>query len=135
MFSIITASKQTQTVLLTFLNFTTTLLLRRFFTFFRLNNPIMKNLIMAGMAARTATQFLLSSNMDLVRHSCLLLYNCSKTEQYRQTIASYGAIQLLLDLLRPNPTPPIYRNVQVLTNAVGMYIQKRRSVHRVYGAL
>ena len=98
-----------------------------FYTFCRLNNPIMKNLIMAGMAARTATQFLLSSNMDLVRHSCLLLYNCSKTEQYRQTIASYGAIQLLLDLLRPNPTPPIYRNVQVLTNAVGMYIQKRRS--------
>jgi hypothetical protein len=75
---------------------------------------------MAGMAARTATSFLSSPNMDLVRHACLLLYNCSKTEQYRQTIASYGAIQLLLDLLRPSPTPPIYRDVAVLTNAVAV---------------
>jgi hypothetical protein len=87
---------------------------------YTLNNPIMKNLVMAGMAARTATSFLDSPNMDLVRHACLLLYNCSKTEQYRQTIASYGAIQLLLDLLRPSPTPPIYRDVQVLTNAVAV---------------
>jgi len=105
---------------------------------YTLNNPIMKNLVMAGMAARTATSFLNSPNMDLVRHSCLLLYNCSKTEQYRQTIASYGAIQLLLDLLRPSPTPPIYRDVQVLTNAVAVLsnlAQDARLRGKVIGAL
>ena len=87
---------------------------------YTLNNPVMKNLVMAGKAALTATNFLASPNMDLVKHSCLLLYNCSKTEQYRQTIASYGAINLLIDLIRPCATPPIYHNIQVLTNAVSV---------------
>ena len=105
---------------------------------YTLNNPVMKNLVMAGKAALTATNFLASPNMDLVKHACLLLYNCSKTEQYRQTIASYGAINRLIDLIRPAAAPPIYHNLQVLTNAVAVLsnlAQDSRLRAKIIGAL
>lgn len=105
---------------------------------YTLNNPVMKNLVMAGKAALAATNFLTSPNMDLVKHACLLLYNCSKTEQYRQTIASYGAINHLIELIRPAAAPPIYHNLQVLTNAVAVLsnlAQDSRLRGKIVGAL
>ena len=47
---------------------------------FTQNNNPMKNTVMAGGAARKVVLFLSSKHDDLVRHSCSLLHNCTKSE-------------------------------------------------------
>eukprot|EP00753_Platysulcus_tardus_P016008 PLAT5370.2.p1 GENE.PLAT5370.2~~PLAT5370.2.p1 ORF type:complete len:862 (+),score=500.89 PLAT5370.2:1-2586(+) len=81
------------------------------------DNDSMKNLVMSRGAVRRVISFLSSKNGDLVRHSAALLNNCTKRDQYQQSIASYGAIDLLLDLLVKRRTPPYYHKVPILIQA------------------
>ena len=87
---------------------------------YTLKNAIMKNAVMAGGILRRIVSFLGSKNNDLVRHTCALLNNCTKSEQYRQTVASFQVGPMLLNLLLPSPVPPAYRTVPILVNAVAV---------------
>ncbi len=82
------------------------------------NHPTMKNVVMAGGGVRKVVTFLGSSNEDLVWHSCKLLAGCTKdSEQYRQTIASFGVVPRLIKLLVKNSVPPYYRPLPILIQA------------------
>ena len=66
-------------------------------------------------------QFLSSKHEDLVRHSCSLLYNCSSSEQYRQTIESFGTVDKLLKLITPAKFGNFsFRKYDVLINATAV---------------
>ena len=61
---------------------------------FTRSNPPVKSLVASGGALRSVIKFLSSKHEDLLRHSCSLLSNCTKkSEQYRRSVASYGAIR------------------------------------------
>ncbi len=81
------------------------------------NNMIIKNKVMAGGAIRRVCAFLHSKHDDLVRHSCSLLNNCTKSEQYRGQVAKYKAIEALMRLLQRNSFPPHYRSTRILIQA------------------
>ena len=68
-----------------------------------------KNIVMAGGGVRKVVSFLSSSNEDLIWHSCKLLAGCTKdSEQYRQTIASFGVVPRLIKLLeKKKQCPPL----------------------------
>jgi hypothetical protein len=87
---------------------------------YTLKNAVMKNVIMAGGILRRIIGFLVSKNNDLVRHACALLNNCTKTEQYRQTVASFQVIPMLLLILQPSTVPPTFRPVPILVNTVAV---------------
>jgi hypothetical protein len=79
------------------------------------NHPAMKNAVMAGGGVRKVVTFLGSANEDLVWHSCKLLAGCTKhSEQYRQTIAQFGIIPRLINLLEKSEVPPYYRPLPIL---------------------
>lgn len=84
------------------------------------NNTPMKNMVMACGAVKKVSTFLNSHNEDLVRHSCALIRNCTKTVQYRQTIASYGVIHKLFDLLKESDLPPAFRPLPILVQAIAI---------------
>ncbi len=84
------------------------------------NNTPMKNTVMASGAVRKVATFLGSHNEDLVRHSCALLRNCTKTPQYRQTVASYGVIRQLFSLLEESESPPTFRPLPILVQAIAI---------------
>jgi hypothetical protein len=84
------------------------------------NNTPMKNMVMARGAVRKVSTFLTSHNEDLVRHSCALIRNCTKTVQYRQTVASYGIIDKLFMLLKESDTPPYFRPLPILVQAIAI---------------
>ena len=84
------------------------------------NNTPMKNTVMASGAVRKVATFLSSHNEDLVRHSSALLRNCTKTPQYRQTVASYGVIRRLFSLLEESEAPPKFRPLPILVQAIAI---------------
>ena len=84
------------------------------------NNTPMKNMVMACGAVRKVSTFLTSHNEDLVRHTCALIRNCTKTVQYRQTVASYGIIDKLFMLLKESDTPPYFRPLPTLVQAIAI---------------
>jgi hypothetical protein len=84
------------------------------------NNTPMKNTVMASGAVRKVATFLSSHNEDLVRHSCALLRNCTKTPQYRQTVASYGVMRRLFGLLEESEAPPKFRPLPILVQAIAI---------------
>eukprot|EP00943_MAST-04B_sp_MAST-4B-sp1_P003360 g3360.t1 len=87
---------------------------------YTLKNVIMKNVVMSGGIVRRVVSFLASKSSDLVRHSCALLNNCTKSEQYRQTVASFSAIPLMVNLIQPSNIPPTYPTVPILINALAV---------------
>ena len=105
---------------------------------FTQNNNAMKNAVMAAGATRRVVQFLTSKHDDLVRHSCSLLHNCTKSQQYSQTIASFGAVPHLLDLLKAQDTPPKYRQMPILVKAaavIGNLAQDARLREQITNAM
>ena len=88
---------------------------------FTRSNPPIKSLVASGGALRSVIRFLSSRHQDLLRHSCSLLSNCTKkSEQYRQSVASYGAIPLLLNLAERSRYPPYYYSSPVLIQAIAV---------------
>jgi hypothetical protein len=49
-----------------------------------------------------------------------LLRNCTKTPQYRQTVASYGVIRRLFHLLKESEAPPKFRPLPILVQAIAI---------------
>jgi len=84
---------------------------------FTKNNSVIKNKIMSGGAIQRVCQFLHSKHDDLVRHSCSLLNNCTKSDQYRGQVAKFKAVESLMRLLQRDEFPPHYRSSRILVQA------------------
>lgn len=89
------------------------------------DNAVLKTKVMAGGTFRQGAiericRFLQSKNDDLVKHSVSLLNNCTKSEQYRNQVAKFRAIESLMRLLRRNDYQPLYRPIQILTQAAAV---------------
>ena len=94
------------------------------------NHPTMKNIVMAGGGVRKVVSFLSSSNEDLIWHSCKLLAGCTKdSEQYRQTIASFGVVPRLIKLLEKNNVPLLSSIAYFDSNLCSSWLFSARCPH------